>query len=98
MVILTSLDRAPVIPTGPPSPPPEGPTPEPSRQQVFYRPSLDRLLVLLRLKVDFFAREEQSGAFDHLVRSLGRDGLLAANADPEIVKGEVPLTLAKHVN
>jgi hypothetical protein len=41
---------------------------------------------LLKLKVDYFSAEERSGCFDHLARSLGRDGLSGQGADQDLVK------------
>ena len=55
---------------------------------MYYRPSLDLTLKMLRLKVDYLASESQFGLFDHLVRSIGRAGLLDPGADAELVKRE----------
>ncbi|WVR07781.1 hypothetical protein IAU60_004824 [Kwoniella sp. DSM 27419] len=54
------------------------------RPQRYYRPSVPCALKLLRLKVDHFAREDEFEKFDHLVRSLGRDGLLEGEAQGEL--------------
>lgn len=79
-----------------PSPPPEsapGSAREgegkPEEGQVYYRPSRDVILAVLRRKVAHVAAHFQE--FDHLVRALGRDGLLGADADAKLVEGELHL-------
>lgn len=73
-----------------PSPPPESAgDSEKSKEegQVYYRPSREAILKVLRRKVAHVASHFEE--FDHLVRSLGRDGLLGADADPKLVEGEL---------
>ncbi|CAD6573945.1 MAG: hypothetical protein TREMPRED_000969 [Tremellales sp. Tagirdzhanova-0007] len=68
----------------PPSPPLDSHADDSRREekkQVYYRPSLDLTLRLLRLKIDYFASPSQFCKFDHLVRSLGRDGILETGSD-----------------
>ena len=76
-----------VIDNAPPSPPAESDA-GPSRASgtAYYRPSMDRLMAMLRKKAAFVAREEQFEMFDHLVRGLGRDGLLASGTELELVR------------
>ena len=62
--------------------------PSSSKATIYYRPSLDAIITLLRKKVDHFAAPAQCGSFDHIVRSLARDGLLE-DAKPELVRGEL---------
>ena len=78
------------LPAGLPSPPPESGDSDENkgRRQVYYRPSLELALRLLDQKNQFFADESQFGKFDHLVRSLGRDGLLDPSVEVDLVKGE----------
>jgi len=54
----------------------------------YYRPSLDAILRLLKLKIEWFANEERWGAFDHNIRQLGREGLLAKGVDEDLIKSE----------
>lgn len=75
----------------PPSPPPEG---EGSSPTAYYRPSREAILTILKAKVDRLAAAETFGKFDHLVRALGREGLLDAGADPALVQGQ-PYMLAE---
>lgn len=81
-----------------PSPPPESAPesalegegkPEEVEGQVYYRPSRDAILAVLQRKVAHVAAHFQE--FDHLVRALGRDGLLGADADAKLVEGELHL-------
>ena len=55
------------------------------RGQVYYRPSREAILAVLRRKVAHVASHFEE--FDHLVRSLGRDGLLGSDADKTLVEG-----------
>ncbi len=89
-VWITLVLMAAVMPSAPPSPLPDGESslPKEKKQQVYYRPSLDLTLRLLRLKIQYFASESHFGMFDHLVRSLGRDGLLEPSAEIEVVNRE----------
>jgi len=52
----------------------------------YYRPSLAAIIALLRLKVQWFAQEERWGAFDHNIRQLGREGLLATGVDERLLE------------
>jgi len=61
------------------------------KNHVYYRPSLDLTLKLLQMKIEYFADDSRFGMYDHLVRSLGREGLLEPGVDPELVKCEVIL-------
>ncbi|WVW86043.1 hypothetical protein I302_108081 [Kwoniella bestiolae CBS 10118] len=47
-----------------------------STKQVYYRPSTQIAINHLKKKIEHFSRPEQFEKFDHLVRGLGRDGLL----------------------
>lgn len=53
---------------------------------MYYRPSREAILKILRRKVTHVASHFEE--FDHLVRSLGRDGLLGSDADQKLVDGE----------
>jgi hypothetical protein len=82
-----------VVPNGPPSP--ESLDGQPGRaakackdHTTYYRPSQDAILRLLRAKVEWFAQEPRWAAFDHNIRQLGRDGLLASGVDDGLVKSE----------
>lgn len=72
-----------VVPGVPLSPPSQG---QPSKQ-VYYRPSLARIVALLQTKVEHLAEPERFEQFDHFVRSLGREGMLSAETNPELLKG-----------
>lgn len=83
--ILMSL----VVPAAPPSPPADGPSASSSASTAgskYYRPSMDRVVALLQRKVAYLSEPEQFEQFDHFVRGLARDGLLASSADQELVK------------
>lgn len=56
---------------------------------MYYRPSRDAILSVLRRKVAHIAAHFQE--FDHLVRALGRDGLVGADVDAALVEGELEL-------
>ena len=58
----------------------------------YYRPSLEAVLRLVKAKVDMFATPENWECFDHNVRSLNRDGLLAEGVDPALVQGSFSFT------
>lgn len=73
----------PVISTAPPSPDPSS-SPQPPTQS-FYRPSQDLIIQHLKRKAGFFAGPEEFEKFDHLVRGLGRDGLLEKDIDEELL-------------
>jgi ribonuclease H2 subunit B len=49
---------------------------------------MEMILKLLKIKIDYFASEDQWNCFDHLVRSLGRDGLLGKDTNQELVRSE----------
>ncbi|AAW45309.1 hypothetical protein CNBH3810 [Cryptococcus deneoformans B-3501A] len=72
-----------VISTAPPSPDPSS-SPQPPTQS-FYRPSQDLIIQHLKRKAGFFAGPEEFEKFDHLVRGLGRDGLLEKDIDEELL-------------
>ncbi len=75
-----------MVDAAPPSPPPEEEEEKP-KPTAYYRPSTEAILAILRSKVDKFAEADTFAKFDHLVRGLGRDGLLEAGADPALVQG-----------
>lgn len=78
-----------VIPAGPPTPPAESTSATvKSRGTSYYRPSMEMILKLLKIKIDYFASEDQWNCFDHLVRNLGRDGLLGKDTNQELVRSE----------
>lgn len=60
-----------------------------AKDRAYYRPSRDAILRLLKLKVDNLAHSKELGKFDHLVRGLGRDGLLTAGSDEKLVTGKL---------
>ena len=64
-----------------------------SKKQVYYRPSHDRIITHLRAKVDHVAHPERFEQFDHMVRSLNRDGLYDAAASAEMTHGTPHLGL-----
>ncbi|WVQ84931.1 hypothetical protein IAT38_007094 [Cryptococcus sp. DSM 104549] len=72
-----------VVPAVPASPSSNSPPPPPQR---YYRPSRSLILSHLTRKVEAFAQPEEFEKFDHLVRMLGRDGLLEKGADQELLK------------
>ncbi|ORX40686.1 ribonuclease H2, subunit B [Kockovaella imperatae] len=74
-----------VAPIGPPSPNSTGESSSKPASIAYYRPSMDAIVHLLRIKVDHFAAPPQWGSFDHLVRSLARDGL-ADESHSELAK------------
>lgn len=53
------------------------------------------ILAVLKLKVENLAKAETFAKFDHLVRSLGRDGLLESGVDEKLVQGELTLALGR---
>jgi ribonuclease H2 subunit B len=75
-----------VVDAAPLSPPPEDEEEKP-KPTAYYRPSREAILAILRGKVDRLAEEGNFAKFDHLVRGLGREGLLEAGADPALVQG-----------
>lgn len=85
----SSLDV--VIPLAPPSPPENGGSGSVPKaaKQVYYRPSLERVVALLQTKVDYFSAVERFEQFDHLVRGLSRDGLLSSDGASELTEGEL---------
>ncbi|WOO82953.1 uncharacterized protein LOC62_04G006433 [Vanrija pseudolonga] len=80
----------------PPSPPPEGGESK-TKGQTYYRPSIDAIVRVLRRKVDLLASPEQFGKFDHLLRGLGRDGLLVAGVDEGLVQAARNRAAIEHV-
>ncbi|WVF73110.1 hypothetical protein IAT40_007929 [Kwoniella sp. CBS 6097] len=52
-----------------------------SRVQRYYKPSPELVVKHLKRKIEHFAQVSEFEKFDHLVRSLGRDGLLGDGAD-----------------
>jgi ribonuclease H2 subunit B len=56
-------------------------------KQVYYRPSLARIVALLQTKVDHLAEPERFEQFDHFVRALGREGMLSEETNPELLRG-----------
>jgi ribonuclease H2 subunit B len=46
------------------------------------------MVQLLRMKVDVLADPAEFEKFDHLVRGLGRDGLLTPGSDVELIRRE----------
>ncbi|KAL1408621.1 hypothetical protein Q8F55_005434 [Vanrija albida] len=83
------------VDAAPPSPPPEGG--EKAKGQTYYRPSTDAIVRVLRRKVDLLASPEQFNKFDHLVRGLGRDGLLGAGVEEELVQAARNRAAIEHV-
>ncbi|WVQ73094.1 hypothetical protein IAR50_002657 [Cryptococcus sp. DSM 104548] len=72
-----------VVSAAPPSPKasqPASPSPAAKRDK-YYRPSVELVVKHLKSKVEFFAKPEEFEKFDHLIRALGRDGLLGKSAD-----------------
>jgi ribonuclease H2 subunit B len=53
--------------------------------ETYYRPSRAIIINHLMRKIEHFAAPEQYEKFDHLVRGLGRDGLLETSANSELV-------------
>ncbi|WVR00287.1 hypothetical protein IAU59_007430 [Kwoniella sp. CBS 9459] len=51
-----------------------------AQTQRYYKPSIQLAIKHLQRKVDHFAQVSEFEKFDHLVRSLGRDGLLGQGA------------------
>lgn len=78
-----------VVDAAPPSPPPEGGDEEKPKPTAYYRPSRDAILRLLKAKVDTLSAQKNFNKFDHLMRSLGREGLLEPTADPALVRGKM---------
>ncbi|WRT70336.1 uncharacterized protein IL334_007334 [Kwoniella shivajii] len=60
----------------------ENPTPA----QIYYRPSVAIVLNHLKKKVDHLSSPEQYEKFDHLVRGLGKDGLLDGEGDMDVLR------------
>lgn len=78
--MLTVISGAPPSPSGSPG------SSAPSKQ-TYYRPSLAMAIRHLQRKVEYFAAEDQFYHFDHLVRGLGRDGLLDAGPGIQLAQG-----------
>jgi len=80
-----------VVPTGPPSPPSSSSdlSISKSNSETYYRPSIPIIINHLKRKVEHFAAPEQYEKYDHLVRGLGRDGLLESSASQELVTREI---------
>jgi ribonuclease H2 subunit B len=78
-----------VVPAGPPSPSSSNGDLTP-KGETYYRPSTQVIINHLKRKVDHFAAPETYEKFDHLVRGLGRDGLLETSANPELVARMFP--------
>jgi ribonuclease H2 subunit B len=57
--------------------------------ETYYRPSKEIIINHLKRKVEHFAAPEIYEKFDHLVRGLGRDGLLESSANTELVAREL---------
>ncbi|KGB76950.1 hypothetical protein CNBG_2788 [Cryptococcus deuterogattii R265] len=72
-----------VISVAPPSPNPSS-SPQPPTQS-YYRPSHDLIVQHLKCKAQFFATPEEFEKFDHLVRGLGKDGLLEKDINEELL-------------
>jgi hypothetical protein len=81
-----------VVPSGPPSPSSSNPdlSTTKSNNETYYRPSIPIIINHLKRKVEHFAAPEQHEKYDHLVRGLGRDGLLESSANQELVTCELP--------
>lgn len=81
-----------VVPTGPPSPPSSSSdlSISKSNSETYYRPSIPIIINHLKRKVEHFAAPEQYEKYDHLVRGLGRDGLLESSANQELVTCKIP--------
>jgi hypothetical protein len=81
-----------VVPTGPPSPSSSNPdlSATKSNNETYYRPAIPIIINHLKRKVQHFAAPEQYEKYDHLVRGLGRDGLLESSANQELVTRELP--------
>ncbi|KAK4683816.1 ribonuclease H2 subunit B, partial [Tremellales sp. Uapishka_1] len=75
-----------VVPPVPPSPPSESGSSSSPSKTVYYRPSMENILKLLRSKVEYFSQNENVDRFDHLQRALGRDGLLGTDVNEELVR------------
>ncbi|CAK9779475.1 hypothetical protein CC85DRAFT_288554 [Cutaneotrichosporon oleaginosum] len=67
------------------------------RSTAYYRSSREVILELLRRKVDRLADEANFSKFDHLVRGLGRDGLLETGADPVLVQAARNTAAIEHI-
>ena len=78
-----------MVPAGPPSP--SSSSGDISlKGETYYRPSTQIIINHLKRKVDHFAAPETYEKFDHLVRGLGRDGLLESSANAELVARMFP--------
>jgi ribonuclease H2 subunit B len=82
-----------VIPAGPPSPSSSTGDLTPKGER-YYRPSTQIIINHLKRKVDHFAAPDQYEKFDHLVRGLGRDGLLETSANTELVERMFPSSVS----
>ncbi|BEJ16780.1 hypothetical protein CspHIS471_0601810 [Cutaneotrichosporon sp. HIS471] len=63
----------------------------------YYRPSREAMLSIVKAKVDRLAAADNFNKFDHLVRGLGRDGLLETSADPTLVQAARTCAAIEHV-
>ena len=54
---------------------------------VYYRPSQERVQTHLRAKVEHISAPERFEQFDHMVRTLNRDGLYDAAASADMTLG-----------
>ncbi|ORY26709.1 ribonuclease H2, subunit B [Naematelia encephala] len=88
------------IPSAPPSPPPEngGVLLPPTKGQVYFRPSVELVLRHLKAKMEWMSEESQWYRFDHLVRSLARDGLGVPSANPDLVKSARLKATLEHIS
>lgn len=84
-----------VVPTGPPSPPSSSSsiTLDKVNSSTYYRPSTGIIINHLKRKIEHFAQPEQYEKFDHLVRGLGRDGLLESSANQDMLRCESLLVI-----
>ncbi|GMK58325.1 hypothetical protein CspeluHIS016_0503570 [Cutaneotrichosporon spelunceum] len=69
----------------------------PTPEEAYYRPSRAAMLAIVRAKVDSLAAADTFDKFDHLVRGLGRDGLLEPSADPALVHAARVSAAIEHV-
>lgn len=63
----------------------------------YYRPCRDAILSVLKAKTDNLSDTKNFDRFEHLVRGLGRDGLLEAGVDEAIVAAARSKAAAEHI-
>ena len=68
---------------------PSSSTRQSTSRSIYYRPSMELVVDLLKSKIDWFASEERWSMFDHNIRQLSREGLLAQGINPNLVKGQL---------